>query len=156
MFELFFNMFDKNTVIPIGSDHAGFELKSFLIKELSHEGYRFLDMGTHSAESVDYPDYIHPVSKRVNDKISPFAIIICGSGQGAMMTANKYPGVRAGLCWNTEQAVLVRKHNDANILALPGRFIDPGTATEVVRLFLNTDFEGGRHTSRVNKIPFSD
>lgn len=153
MFELFFNMFDKNIVIPIGSDHAGFGLKYYIIKSLTGEGYHFLDLGTHSDESVDYPDFIHPVAKLINDGKNPYGIIICGSGQGAMMTANKYPKVRAGLCWNIEQVKLVRKHNNANIIALPGRYIDFNTAAEMIIVFLNTDFDEGRHTTRINKIP---
>ncbi len=149
-------MFDKNIVIPIGSDHAGFELKKTLLKNLSAEGYQFLDLGTFTDESVDYPDFIHPVAKLINEDKNPFGIIICGSGQGAAMTANKYPKVRAGLGWNIEQAKLIRRHNNANIIALPGRFTDGKIASEMVRVFLNTDFDGGRHLKRINKIPLSE
>jgi ribose 5-phosphate isomerase B len=146
-------MFDKNHVIPIGADHAGVELKTFLVGNLSLEGYQFKDFGTFTGESVDYPDFIHPVAKLINENKNDFGIVICGSGQGAAITANKYPNVRAGLCWNMEQARLSRLHNNANIIALPGRFIDFNTAVEMVKTFLNTEFEGGRHINRINKIP---
>lgn len=146
-------MFDKSIIIPIGSDHAGFALKEYLKKNLSDEGYRFDDAGTHSSESVDYPDYIHPVAKKVNDGTSKFGIIICGSGQGASMTANKYPHVRAALCYDIEITRLSRLHNDANIISLPGKFIDFHLAGEMVKTFLNTEFEGGRHIARIAKIP---
>ena len=148
-------MFDKSHVIPIGADHGGVKLKEFLIDKLSEEGYRFKDFGTFSEASVDYPDFIHPVAKRINDNTNEFGIIICGSGQGAAMTANKYPNVRAGLGWDIEQAKLTRLHNNANILSLPGRFIDFQTAVEMVKVFLNTGFEGGRHINRIYKIPIS-
>jgi ribose 5-phosphate isomerase B len=147
------NMFDKNLILPIGSDHAGFKMKKFLLEKLSPEGYIFKDFGTYSEESVDYPDFIHLVAKRVNNNEFAFGIIICGSGQGASITANKYPNIRAGLCWDLEQARLVRLHNDANVLALPGRFLDFDLAAGMVRIFLETSFEGGRHTARVLKIP---
>ncbi len=146
-------MFDKRHAIPIGSDHAGFEMKEFLKEKLSAEGYTLLDFGTFSKESVDYPDFIHPVAKQVDEGNNEFGIIICGSGQGAAMTANKYPHIRAGLCWDLEQAKLTRLHNNANIIALPGRFIEFSLAVELVKIFLNTDFEGGRHLNRINKIP---
>jgi ribose 5-phosphate isomerase B len=146
-------MFDKSQQIPIGSDHGGFELKQYLIKKLSGEGFQFMDFGTHSEKSVDYPDFIHPVAKRINDGKYPFGIILCGSGQGASMTANKYPKVRAALCWDMEQAKLTRLHNNANIISLPGRFIDFDVAVKMVKLFLDTDFEKGRHIIRINKIP---
>lgn len=149
-------MFDKKLSIPIGSDHGGFELKQFLIERLSAEGYQFDDVGTYSTESVDYPDFIHPVAKMVNNGERDFGIIICGSGQGASMTANKYPNVRTGLCWDIEQAKLTRLHNNANIIALPGRFVDFELAVEMVNVFLNTDFEGGRHIARINKIIISN
>jgi ribose 5-phosphate isomerase B len=149
-------MFDKNQVLPIGSDHGGFELKQYIIQSLSAKDYKLKDYGTYSEESVDYPDFIHPVAKAVNDEIFSFGIIMCGSGQGANMTANKYPKVRAALCWNLEQARLTRLHNNANIISLPGRFIDFDIAVEMVELFLNTDFEEGRHINRINKIPVTN
>lgn len=146
-------MFDKSQVIPIGSDHGAYELKAFLVDRLTGMGYRLKDFGTHSEASVDYPDFIHPVAKAVNDGIFPIGIIMCGSGQGASMTANKYPHVRAGLCWSLEQATLTRQHNNANIISLPGRFVDFELALEMVVAFLNTEFEGDRHIQRINKIP---
>jgi ribose 5-phosphate isomerase B len=149
-------MFDKSHVIPIGADHGGVKLKEFLIQKLSEEGYIFRDFGTFTEASVDYPDFIHPVAKLINEGKNEFGIIICGSGQGAAMTANKYPNVRAGLGWDIEQVKLTRLHNNANIISLPGRFIDFQTALEMVKVFLNTGFEGGRHINRIKKIPLSE
>ncbi len=145
-------MTEVTNIIPIGSDHAGYSLKTFLINELSSLGYRFNDFGTFSEESVDYPDFIHPVARSVDKGQYSQGIIICGSGNGAIMVANKYLHVRAALCWNKDMAYLARAHNDANIIALPGRFITPHEALETVKVFLNTAFEGGRHTRRVEKI----
>jgi len=145
-------MFDKSQTVPLASDHGGFEMKENIKEHLIKEGFQVKDYGTHSAESVDYPDYIHPIASAVNDGEYPLGIIMCGSGNGAQMTANKYPGVRAALCWNEELTILARLHNDANILAMPGRFLDFETAYRMTMLFLDTAFEGGRHTNRVNKI----
>ncbi len=145
-------MFDKNTPLPIASDHGGYEMKQYLIQALEKEGYVIKDMGTHGMDSVDYPDFIHPLAKAVNDGEYPKGIILCGSGNGAQMTANKYPNVRAGLCWTVEQAELTRLHNDANIISLPGRFVSFEDALKMVHIFLNTDFEGGRHQRRVDAI----
>jgi len=144
----------KQKVIPIGSDHGGFEMKQFLIENLIKEGIEIKDYGTFSDESVDYPDFIHPVAKAVNDGEYEKGIVICGSGQGANMTANKYPNVRSALCWNLEQTELTRLHNDANIIAIPGRFIEFDIAVDMVKIFFTTDFEGGRHKKRIVKIPF--
>jgi len=149
-------MFDKKHTLAIGSDHAGYKLKQYIIKNLVADGYKIKDFGTNSEESVDYPDYIHPVAKSINNGEFIQGIIICGSGQGASMVANKYPKVRSALCWNKEQAKLSRQHNNANIIALHGRFIDFNNAVEMVKLFLNTDFEGGRHIRRINKISISE
>lgn len=149
-------MFDKKEILPIGSDHGGFELKEFIKNKLSNEGFNFKDFGTWSEDSVDYPDFIHPVAKSVNDGEFKFGIIVCGSGQGASMVANKYQKIRAGLCWNIEQAKLTRLHNNANIISLPGRFIDFEVAVDMIRVFLNTEFEGGRHILRINKIPVNN
>jgi ribose 5-phosphate isomerase B len=140
-------------LIPIGSDHGGFEMKQFLIEKLSREGFEFKDYGTFSEASVDYPDFIHPVAKAVNDGEFEKGIVICGSGQGANMTANKYQGIRSALCWNLEQTELTRMHNDANIMAIPGRFIEFELAAEMVMKFFTTGFEGGRHINRIEKIP---
>ena len=146
-------MFDTRLEIPIGCDHGGFELKLHLIKNLSVQGYKFKDFGTFSEGSVDYPDFIHPVANCINRGENTFGIIMCGSGQGANMTANKYQNVRAALCWDLEQTKLTRLHNDANILTLPGRFIEFDLAIEMVKIFVNTEFEAGRHINRIDKIP---
>lgn len=145
-------MTEEQKVIPIGSDHAGFALKTFLIKTLEKEGFSFKDFGTYSENSADYPDFVHPVAHGVNIGEYEKGIVICGSGQGANMTANKYPEVRSALCWDVEQAKLSRLHNNANVIALPGRFIDFGQAVDAVKIFFSTGFEGGRHVARVNKI----
>jgi len=139
-------------IIPIASDHGGFEMKEFLIGKLKEAGYMVKDFGTYSNESVDYPDMIHPLASAIEHGEYPLGIILCGSGNGAQMTANHHHNVRAALCWNVELAKLARQHNDANILALPGRFISNELAWEMVQVFLSTDFEGGRHTKRVEKI----
>lgn len=145
-------MTQEQEVIPIGSDHAGYKLKTHLITELSAKGFRFRDYGTTSEASVDYPDFVHPVAASVNNGEFARGIVICGSGQGANMTANKYPQVRSALCWDIEQTILSRQHNNANILALPGRFIDFDLAVRMTVAFLETAFEGGRHLTRINKI----
>jgi ribose 5-phosphate isomerase B len=145
-------MKDLTKTVPIASDHGGFPMKQFLIQKLHDSGWEVIDYGTESEESVDYPDFIHPLSKDINSGKFPFGIILCGSGNGAQMTANKYPNVRAALCWNIEQAALTRMHNDANIISLPGRFVDFEEAWSMVKAFLQTPFEGGRHQQRVDKI----
>jgi ribose 5-phosphate isomerase B len=139
--------------IAIGSDHAGYCLKEYVKKMILEWGLTVEDFGTYSEESVDYPDLIHPLARAVNEGMFPRAVIICGSGNGVSMVANKYPNVRAALCWKPEIAVLARQHNDANIIALPARFITDEIAAECVKMFINTDFEGGRHKRRVEKIP---
>lgn len=141
-----------NRIIPIASDHGGFEMKQFLIGKLEETGYEVVDFGTHSPDSVDYPDVIHPLATAIERGEYPLGIILCGSGNGAQMTANHHHGVRAALCWNVEIARLARQHNDANILALPGRFVSNEMAWEMVEAFLDTEFEGGRHKKRVEKI----
>ncbi len=145
-------MFEKGKEIAIGSDHGGFELKEYLKQQLENQGYNLVDYGCFTTESVDYPDIAHPVAEAVSNGKYERAIIICGSGNGIQMAANKHRYVRAALCWDIEQTRLTRQHNDANILSLPGRFIDFNLAAEMVKVFLNTDFEGGRHNIRVNKI----
>ena len=139
-------------IIPIASDHGGFEMKQFLIEKLEESGYGVVDYGTHSAESVDYPDMIHPLATAIEKGEYPLGIILCGSGNGAQMSANHHHGVRAALCWNEEIARLARQHNNANIIALPGRFVSNELAWEMVEVFLNTPFEGGRHERRIEKI----
>ena len=145
-------MFDKNQEIPIGSDHGGYSMKSYLIRILTESGYRFKDFGTHSEESVDYPDFIHPLANAIDNGKYELGIIICGSGNGAQMTANKHKNVRAALCWNEEITELARLHNDANIISLPGRFLDFEFAYKLVTIFLQTEFEGGRHIRRIEKM----
>jgi len=141
-----------NKVLALGSDHAGFELKEFLKKYLSEKGFEIIDFGTKSIDSVDYPDFAHPVAKAVNDKEFETGILICGSGNGVNIVANKYPNVRAALCWLEEIAELARKHNNANILSLPARYISFEESIKIVDLFLSTTFEGGRHQTRIDKI----
>ncbi len=145
-------MFEKGKEIAIGSDHGGFELKEYLREFLENNGYSIVDYGCFSTDSVDYPDIAHPIAEAVSNGKFERAIIICGSGNGIQMAANKHRFVRAALCWDVEQTKLTRMHNDANILSLPGRFINFELAAELVNTFLNTDFEGGRHNIRVNKI----
>lgn len=145
-------MFDKNKTIAIACDHAAYELKEFLKKELSALGYHFKDYGTNGPDSVDYPDFIHPLAEAVNNGEYELGIIACGSGNGASITANKHKFVRSAMAWNTELAALGRQHNDANVLALSARFIAKEYALEIALAFLNADFEGGRHERRVKKI----
>lgn len=138
--------------IAIGSDHAGFEYKSEIIKYLKKEGYEVQDFGTESSDSVDYPDFAHPVSISVEQKKNTQGILICGSANGVAMSANKHQNIRAALCWQPEVASLARQHNDANIVCLPARFVAIEEAIKIVDIFLNTEFEGGRHGKRVDKI----
>lgn len=145
-------MWDKTKIVALASDHAAFELKAFLLKSLISEGYSIYDFGTMSTESIDYPDFAHLLGQAVNNGTYERGVVMCGSGNGVNMVVNKYLEVRSALCWNSEQAELTRRHNDANVIALPGRFIDFDEALKAVHLFLNTDFEGGRHETRVNKI----
>ena len=146
-------MFEKSETLALGSDHAGYELKEFLKIKLAESGYSIRDFGTYSAASMDYPDVAHPVASAVNIGQYTAGILICGSGNGMCITANKYENIRAALCWSGELAILARAHNDANILCLPARFIEPLEALNAALKFLQTDFEGGRHQTRVNKIP---
>ncbi|HUR31865.1 MAG TPA: ribose 5-phosphate isomerase B [Saprospiraceae bacterium] len=145
-------MDETNVKIAIGADHAGYKYKSTIVNWLKSNGYNVFDAGTDSEESTDYPDHIHPVAEAVESGEAKLGIILCGSGNGAAMTANKHQGIRAALCWNTELAALARQHNDANVLAIPGRYVDESLALDMVETFLNTPFEGGRHQRRVDKI----
>lgn len=138
--------------IAIGGDHAGFVYKDIIKKVLMENGHQVEDFGTHSAESVDYPDFAHPVADSVEKKDSDLGILICGSANGVAMTANKHQGIRAAICWTAELAELARQHNNANILCIPARFISQDDARTITQSFLNTDFEGGRHQRRVEKI----
>ncbi len=141
-------------IIPIGADHAGFQLKEKLKKHLEDKGYILKDFGCYSEESIDYPDFGHPVAEMVENDKDILGILICGSGNGINMTANKHQGIRSALCWNKEIASLARQHNNANIVALPARFISEKEAYEIIDTFLETSFEGGRHQNRIDKIPF--
>ena len=138
--------------ISIGNDHAGPKYKKAIISFLEKKGYSVKNHGTNKDESVDYPDFIHPVAKDVSKKKAHVGIIICGSGNGAAMTANKYPKVRAALCWNKQLVKLAKQHNNANVVCIPARFISKEEALQIVKLFIDTKFEGGRHERRVNKI----
>lgn len=143
---------DNSQKIAIGSDHAGFDYKSKIAKYLTEKGYVLEDFGTHSNQSVDYPDFAHPVASAVENGDSRFGILICGSANGVAMTANKHSGVRAAICWDKQLAELARQHNDANIVCIPARFVSEDLAVSMVDLFLETPFEGGRHQNRVTKI----
>ncbi len=138
--------------IAIGNDHAGPEYKFALVKMLEANGHEVINYGTDTSDSVDYPDFGHAVAKDVNDAKADFGIIICGSGNGIAMSANKHHNVRAALCWTKEIATLARQHNDANIISIPARFTSIPQVVEMVETFLKTDFEGGRHAKRVKKI----
>lgn len=138
--------------ISIGSDHAGYFYKTEILKHLLERGHEVQDHGCYSNESVDYPDFIHPVALDLDLDTSDFGIILCGSGNGAAITANKHKKVRCALCWTAEITQLARQHNDANILSIPARFVSKEQAIHMVDLFLSTSFEGGRHQTRVNKI----
>ncbi len=142
--------------IAIGSDHAGFKIKQKISDFLKEEKYCVNDCGTSSEESVDYPDYAHLVAKLVENGKCEAGIVVCGSGNGVNMVVNKYQDIRGALCWNEQIAYLARAHNNANILALPGRFLSEEEAIKIVEVFLNTSFEDGRHEARVKKIPIED
>ena len=141
--------------IAIGNDHAGTEYKFEIIKHLENLNYEVINFGTNSEDSMDYPDAIHPTATAVETSKAKLGIILCGSGNGAQMTANKHQGIRAALCWNKELVVLARQHNNANILTIPARFVSLQQAIGFIDIFLTTDFEGGRHETRVNKIACS-
>lgn len=138
--------------VAMCSDHAGYELKSIIEGYLESQNVDFEDFGTTSADSCDYPDFAHPCADAVERGVCYPGIAMCGSGNGISMTLNKHQGVRAALCWTVELAKLARQHNDANVLVLPARFIEPVLALDIVDAFLNTEFEGGRHVRRVEKI----
>lgn len=145
---------DKNRISKIGlaSDHAGYELKTWLKEKLQDMGYQITDFGCDSPESCDYPDYAHPLAKAVEKLEVDIGISLCGSGNGINMVVNKYPGIRSALCWNEDIAALARSHNDANVCALPARFVSKDLALKMVSIFLHTDFDGGRHLRRIKKI----
>lgn len=141
--------------ISIGNDHAGTDYKFAIKKLLEAKGYTVTNYGTDDDNSVDYADFVHPVAEDIENDKADFGILICGSANGVAMTANKHQKVRAGLCWNKEIVTLIRAHNDANILCIPARFTAIHQAVEMVEEFLNTEFEGGRHKTRIDKIPLS-
>ena len=145
-------MWDKNKTLVIACDHAAYELKEYLKTELGKEGYSFKDFGTYSEESVDYPDYMHALGDSMDRGEYELGFVMCGSGNGATMTANKHKSVRGAMAWNTELAALARQHNDANILGLSARFIAKEYALEIAHAFLYAEFEGGRHQRRVEKL----
>jgi ribose 5-phosphate isomerase B len=138
--------------ISIGNDHAGTDYKFRIIEFLRSKNIEVTNYGTDSISSVDYPDFVHPVAKDVESKKTTYGILICGSANGVAMTANKYANIRAGICWTNEIVSLIRQHNNANILCIPARFTKIEDVLEMVDTFLNTDFEGGRHQNRINKI----
>jgi len=141
--------------ISIGNDHAGPELKTAIVNMLTEQGYGVINFGTDTGESVDYPDYAHRVMESLTSGETDLSILICGTGNGICMTANKWRGVRAALCWKAEIAILAKQHNDANVLCLPARFITTEEALNIVEVFLETEFEGGRHQKRIDKINFN-
>lgn len=138
--------------IAIGADHAGFEFKELLKKWLEKNGYQVKDLGTHSLDSVDYPDFAHPVASEVESAKADLGVLLCGSANGVAITANKHQGIRAALCWNEEVASLARQHNDANVVCIPARFVSYEQAEKILDRFLHASFEGGRHAKRVDKI----
>lgn len=141
--------------ISIGNDHAGTEYKFAIVSYLESKGYTINNYGTDNSDSVDYPDFVHPVAKDVDASKVDFGILICGSANGVAMTANKYQNVRAGICWMNEITELTRQHNNANIICIPARYTAIPQAIKMVETFLNTAFEGGRHQNRIDKIPLS-
>tara|TARA_B110000881_G_C18392970_1_gene422019 strand:- start:288 stop:716 length:429 start_codon:yes stop_codon:yes gene_type:complete len=138
--------------VIIGSDHAGYDHKKFLIEFFNKNNIIYHDSGTYSKESTDYPDYAHNVSTKVIEDKNNIGVLICGSANGMAMTANKHAGIRAAICWNNEIASLARKHNDANVICIPARFISSKKQEEIIKTFINQPFEGGRHQKRTNKI----
>jgi len=142
----------ENQMIAIGSDHAGFDYKEKIKEMLITEGYSVNDFGTFSSDSVDYPDFVHPLAESVEKKETDFGILVCGSGQGVCITANKHQDIRAALCWTKGLAEMTRKHNNANVLCLAERYMNLKDVLEIVKTFLTTEFEGGRHERRVSKI----
>lgn len=144
--------FDLSLPVAIGADHAGFEYKEAVISFLDGKNIPYKDFGTYSSDSVDYPDFAHPVATEVEENKASFGILICGSANGVAITANKHQKVRAAVCWGEQLAELARKHNDANIICLPARFVRESDVERMVSIFIQTDFEGGRHENRVRKI----
>lgn len=146
------NLFDLSMPVAIGADHAGFEYKTLIADLLQTKGFQIKDFGAYSTDSVDYPDFAHPVANAVESGEAACGILICGSANGVAITANKHQGVRAAICWQSDLAKLAREHNNANIICIPARFVSTLVAEEMVNIFLATAFEGGRHQNRVQKI----
>lgn len=146
------NVFDFSKPVAVGADHAGYEYKAMIIDMLQGKGVQIKDFGTTGKDSVDYPDFAHPVSNAVENGEAACGILICGSANGVAITANKHQGIRAAICWTNNIATLARQHNDANVICIPARFVSPPTAEEMVNIFLSTAFEGGRHQERVTKM----
>jgi ribose 5-phosphate isomerase B len=144
--------FDLSKPVAIGSDHAGFDYKVELVKWLNQKGMQVQDMGVYENKSVDYPDYAHPVASSVENGEAAFGILLCGTGNGVCMTANKHQDIRAAMCWDSDVAKLVRQHNNANVICIPARFIALELAKTLIEIFIETTFEGGRHARRVEKI----
>ena len=147
--------FNLSKPIAIGCDHAGFEYKEDIISFLEGKGLEYKDFGTYSADSVDYPDFAHPVASSVENNETAFGILLCGSANGVAITANKHQHIRAAICWGEELAELARKHNDANIICIPSRFVREGDVEKMLDIFIHTEFEGGRHERRKEKIACS-
>ena len=147
--------FDLNKPVAIGADHAGFEMKNIISDFLKSKGLIVKDFGTHSADSVDYPDFAHPVASAVESGEAGFGVLVCGSANGVAITANKHQGIRAAIAWSEEISKLARQHNNANILCIPARFVSTIVAEEMTGTFINTEFEGGRHEKRVSKMTCS-
>lgn len=147
--------FNLSKPIAIGADHAGFDYKTDLINWLQQKGLQVIDKGLYENKSVDYPDYAHPVAEAVEKEEAAFGILLCGSANGVCMTANKHQGIRAGLSWQNDVARLIRQHNDANVICIPARFVALELAKQMIEVFIETPFEGGRHQTRVNKISCS-
>lgn len=145
-------LFNMSLPVAVGSDHAGFDYKEEIISYLEAKGLQVKDFGAHSKDSADYPDYAHPVATAVEREEVAFGVLVCGSANGVAITANKHQGVRAAICWGEELARLARGHNEANIICIPARFVDTSVAKQMVEVFMNTPFEGGRHENRVRKI----
>ncbi len=145
-------VFDPTKPIALGADHAGIDYKNAIKTWLESKGHTIKDFGTYTTDSVDYPDFAHPTASSVENNETSFGILFCGSANGVAITANKHAGIRAGLCWQTEVAELVRLHNNANVICIPARFVTLDLAKEMIEKFMSTSFEGGRHQNRVNKI----
>lgn len=146
------NTFDKTRPVAIGSDHAGYEYKTVLADMLREAGFQVKDFGTNSPDSVDYPDFAHPVANAVESGEAEWGVLVCGSANGVAITANKHQGIRAAICWQVEIAKLARQHNNANIVCIPARFIATPEAEAIVNAFAEAEFEGGRHANRVGKM----